>query len=282
MRRVVSFLSAPGGVGKTSLCLTLSWMLREKGSSPFLFDLDPSLGLTLRFLNIHEYFNEVETVQRTSADLIRRVHSQEVGRWDEANQYVRQVNFKGIPLYLVPSSIRLEDVLGEIWHGSSLGRGKTLQSTLSVFPEDSTIFVDVIPCYELKYALLTLIASDCIVVPLRPTPNDMGRTILMMRQLAKKASPEVEEETFQSKLCFAFNMVRHQDEKRVQVYKQTLVEKFPGARVFREDVPTRVSFNRIGTGEERGDDEKNVKEVLRKFLGEFEEVFGSIGCDAPS
>lgn len=70
------------------------------------------------------------------------------------------------------------------------------------------LLIDVIPCYGLKYALLNLIASEICFVPLRLTLNDLGRTILMMRELEKKASGEVSKKEFQRKLVFIFNIVR--------------------------------------------------------------------------
>jgi len=39
--KVISFLSASGGVGKTTVAILLSWHLKESGKTNFLIDLDP-------------------------------------------------------------------------------------------------------------------------------------------------------------------------------------------------------------------------------------------------
>ena len=51
--KVVSFLSAPGGVGKTTITLCASWFMRERNIRPLIFDMDPSLGLTLSLMDFY-------------------------------------------------------------------------------------------------------------------------------------------------------------------------------------------------------------------------------------
>ena len=50
--KIISFISAPGGVGKTTIALCLSWFLAERNITTLLIDLDPSLGLTLNLKNL--------------------------------------------------------------------------------------------------------------------------------------------------------------------------------------------------------------------------------------
>jgi len=272
--KIISFLSAPGGVGKTTIAVLLSWLLKEKGKESLLIDLDPSLGLTLKLTNIQDYYSDIELKKRTSADLLKAANQGELTQ-KEHKDFISRSRFKTVNLDYIASSIRLEDVMGEIWYGSSLGRSKKLKESLQIIPQGiyNYILIDVIPCYGLKYALLNLIASEICFVPLRLTLNDLGRTILMMRELEKKASGEVSKKEFQKKLVFIFNIVRHWDENNSSKYAQLLLEKFPDARFFENFISKAISFNRINTTDEKNTDEKNIRESFKPFFNEFEDRF---------
>lgn len=272
--KIISFISAPGGVGKTSIALLLSWFLKEHGKSNLLIDLDPSLGLTLNLTEIQDYYNDMELQKRTSADLLKAVNRKTIANKDYSD-FISRSRFKDVNLNYIASSIRLEDVMGEIWYGSSLGRSKKLKESLEIIPADvyKYIIIDVIPCYGLKYALLNLIASDICFVPLRLTLNDLGRTIMMMRELEKKASGELEKEEYQKKLIFVFNMVRHWDEKEVDKYGKLLIDKFPDASYYKSFISKAVSFTRINTKEEKRDDVQKVRDSFKPFFDEFGKQF---------
>lgn len=272
--KILSFLSAPGGVGKTTIALLLSWFLKEKGKSNLLIDLDPSLGLTLKLKDIQDYYNEIELQKRTSADLLKAANQGELAQKDYKDYVVRS-RFKNMNLDFIASSIRLEDVMGEILYGSSLGRSKKLKESLQIIPSNAYkyILIDVIPCYGLRYALLNLIASDICFVPLRLTLNDLGRTILMMRELGKKASGEIGQKEYQRKLVFIFNIVRFWDENNSSKYGELLLDKFPDASFFENFISKGISFTRINTKDEKKDDEKNIRDSFKPFFAEFEERF---------
>ncbi|MFO8017355.1 MAG: ParA family protein [Promethearchaeia archaeon] len=270
--KVISFLSAPGGVGKTSIAVLLSWFLKERNKPNLLIDLDPSLGLTLKLKDIQKYYADIENHKRTSADLLKLANRNELAKSD-IKQFISRSRFQSVTLDFIASSIRLEDVMGEIWYGSSLGRSKKLQQSLKFIPKKTYnyILIDVIPCYGLKYALLNVIASDICFVPLRITLNDLGRTILMMRELGKKASGEIAVDELQKKLIFIFNMVRHYDEDLVSSYGKRLLKEFPNATYFDNFISKRVHFNRINTQEEKSGDEAKVREAFTPFYEEFED-----------
>lgn len=272
--KIISFLSAPGGVGKTTIAVLLSWLLKEKGKDNLLIDLDPSLGLTLKLTNIQDYYSDIELKKRTSADLLKAANQGKLTQKDYTD-YISRSRFKNVNLDFIASSIRLEDVMGEIWYGSSLGRSKKLKESLQLIPSEAYkyILIDVIPCYGLKYALLNLIASEVCFVPLRLTLNDLGRTILMMRELEKKASGEVSKKEFQKKLVFIFNIVRFWDEANSSKYAELLLEKFPEASFFENFISKAVSFSRINTADEKKTDENNIRDSFKPFYKEFEERF---------
>lgn len=269
--KIISFLSAPGGVGKTSIAILLGWHLKESGRSNLLVDMDPSLGLTLTLKDIQEYYSDIEKKERTSADLLKVANRGEISQKDYKD-YISRSRFKAVNLDFIASSIRLEDVMGEIWYGSTLGRSKKLKEALQIIPSNvyKYIFIDVIPCYGLKYALLNLIASEICLVPLRATPNDLGRTILMMRELEKKASSELGKREFQKKLVFVFNIIRFWDEKKVSKYGDILLSKFPDAEYFKGFISQTISFSRINTNIEKSEDENKVRNAFKSFYNDFE------------
>ncbi len=69
-RKTISLISAPGGVGKTTIALCLAWFLKERNKPTLLIDVDPSLGLTLSLKDYAVYKTELEDKRRTSADLL--------------------------------------------------------------------------------------------------------------------------------------------------------------------------------------------------------------------
>ncbi len=272
--KIISFLSAPGGVGKTSMALLLGWFLKQNGHNNLLIDLDPSLGLTLKLIKIQKYYHEIENKKKTSADLLRKIAKEEAVGTDYI-YYLASTRFKSVTLDFIGSSIRLEDIMGDIWYGTSLGRHKKLKEALDLIPEENYdyILIDVIPCYGLKYALLNIVAADHIIMPLRTTLNDIYRTRMMMNELQKKAKTEIGREEFQNKLYFCFNMVNSYDEDLVPKFGEWLLEDFPDSHFFSQFIKKRKSFDRINTDNEKSYDMNNVKEVFEPFFQEFERKF---------
>lgn len=268
--KIISFLSAPGGVGKTSIALLLGWFLKQNGKNNLLIDLDPSLGLTLKLIKIQNYYHEIENKKKTSADLLKRISKEESKDINYLN-YISSIRFKNVTMDFIGSSIRLEDIMGDIWYGSSLGRHKKLKEAIETIPDDNYdyILIDVIPCYGLKYALLNLVAADYILLPLRTTLNDIYRTKMMMKELQKKAKTEIGRQEFQKKLYFCFNMVNPYDEDLAPKFGEWLLDDFPDSHYFNQFIKKRKSFDRMNTDNEKSYDMNKIKEVFDPFYSEF-------------
>ncbi len=276
-RKTISFISAPGGVGKTTIALCLSWFLRERNNTPLLIDLDPSLGLTLNLKDFRDYKKEIEDKAKTSADLLEKVIEGGKLRDLEFKYYISNAYFQGVAIDFIASSIRLEDVMGKIWHTTSAGHSeKKLRDALKLMPSDlkyDYIILDNIPCYGLTYALTSLFASDICIVPLRLTYNDLGRTIGMIRKLQETAEKfELSEEEFSNKLYFLFNQVetQYKREGKIPDYKREIQNEFPKATIFYKYIGSQVGFTRIGTKEEQPSDSRNVRKIFTIFYEEFE------------
>ncbi|MBD3213489.1 MAG: AAA family ATPase [Candidatus Lokiarchaeota archaeon] len=272
--KIISFLSAPGGVGKTSIALLLGWFLKQDGNNNLLLDLDPSLGLTLKLMKIQTYYHEIENKKKTSADLLKKISKEESTNINHLD-YISSARFKAVKMDFIGSSIRLEDVMGDIWYGTSLGRRKKLKEAIEIIPGDNYeyVLIDVIPCYGLKYALLNLVAADYIILPLRTTLNDIYRTKMMMNELQKKVKTEIGKSEFQKKLNFCFNMVNPYDEDLVPKFGEWLLDDFPDSHYFKKFIKKRKSFDRMNTDNEKSYDINNVKEVFEPFYKEFKKNF---------
>ncbi len=272
--KIVSLISAPGGVGKTTIALCLSWFLKEQNRQSLLIDLDPSLGLTLTLKDYAKYKTELEDKKKTSADLLRlTIEGKTESDYDFGGLFADS-NFEGIPLDFIASSLRLEEVMSTIWHTHAGHGEKKLKLALENIPSRlnyETIIIDNVPCYALNYALMTLFASDICIVPMRLTRNDLGRTISMMLKLQEYASIyEMTKETFFEKLRFVFNDVAHyKKEKKIRSYKTELLDGIPKAKIFNYVIDRQIGFTRINTKDSTSKDVNNVKEKFRPFFKEF-------------
>lgn len=268
--QVIGFLSAPGGVGKTTIALCLSWFLKESGKRNLLIDLDPSLGLTLSLKDYEEY-QGTQGEKRTSSYLLKAAKEGNFDRDVEA--LISRARFKK-SLRFISSSMELADTIGEIWYGESLGRGKVLKRAIDYIspqlPYDY-ILIDVIPCYEVKYTLLTLLASDYCIIPLRPALADLGRTKNMFSKLKERVKTSLSPKEVENKLYFLFNRVRNADEDKIKTYGKKLKNTFPETTVFDNYIEKTVSFRRLNTNEEKSYDERKVRSAFDSFYKEFKE-----------
>lgn len=230
--------------------------------------------MTLKLLDIQDWRNTIEVKHRTSADLLKNVYDEEIEQKDP-DDFISTTRFEGMIIDFIGSSMRLSDIMDTIWHGSSLKRGEILIKSLEIIPKNiyKYIIIDIIPCYELKYSLISLVASDICIVPVRPTNDDLGRTIIMMQELRKKSG--MDEKNFQKKIYFLLNMIQKQShkEKFRRDFRNILLKKFPNANFFNKYIENHIHFTRVGTKSERGDDLSKVRNFFKPFYEEFKERF---------
>ena len=191
--------------------------------------------------------------------------------------FISKGSFQGIPLEFIASSIRLEDVMGKIWHTTTAGHSeKKLKEAINYIPSNLNydfILLDNIPCYGLTYALVSVFASDICIIPLRLTINDLGRTIGMIKKLQETASKfELSKDKFSKQLYFLFNIVetQYKREGKIPDYKKEIYNAFPNSTIFDKYVGRQAGFSRIGTKEEKPTDNRNVKKIFSLFYQEFE------------
>ncbi len=190
---MLSVLSGPGGVGKTTIALILAYALCKAGKNPLLIDTDPSLGLTLSLLGFKRA-RILDENGRTLADAI------EVSRRKKADfnfsDYVEvDVEFYDVKIDIVPSSPRLSEVLGRYWHGVGESAEEPLKRFLSTVrdsPHD-VVIVDSIPFYEVRYSKMACKSSDYRLLVTTPRPIDVWRTNYMVETLLNDGIVDLDE-----------------------------------------------------------------------------------------
>lgn len=278
----VSFLSAPGGVGKTTIALCLGWFLRKNAKSVLLTDMDPSLGLTLRLYNtrerIFEYKKEIDDKQRTAADFLEMSWKGLHGGESQLDKIIHKIPFKDVSFDFIPGSIRLEDTMSQIWYSTGGGHAeKYLEKGLNEIQSLKNydyILIDTIPCYAFTYSIQSIVGGDVCIVPLRATIIDLYRTLQMMKKLERTMPKyDVTKEEFYNKMHFVFNIVdttsKQKDRVERGVYKEDLEKTCMSAYIFDEYIEKAVAYDRIGTKKESRRDENRVEDTFRDFYEEF-------------
>ncbi len=113
---MVAFLSASGGVGKTTIAAHLAHKFLSEGKKVLLIDLDPSAGLSTALLG-ETGVAELEEKKRTVGDApLKFLRGESV----ELVDYVTATNKLGIyRVDLVPSGDSLSDAMGLAWFSGS-------------------------------------------------------------------------------------------------------------------------------------------------------------------
>ena len=276
MGSVVSFVSAPGGVGKTTLSLVSSWLMRRDGLRVLLVDMDPTMGLSLWIMD-EDRIVSLDWKGRTLASLLEAFLR---GEKVDVRDAVAEVKFKDVELDLVIPGDRLADVVESIRYGTSamLDWHEALDWCLlrsGARDAYDVVVIDTIPFYDPKYTVVAIQASDRCVVPVRPTRLCVHRTLRMLRRLPRIMKRE--EELYEM-MGVIFNMVDERSHlKRLSEYRGMLSHVSERLKVFDSYVKKAVALSRIGTEEEAAgsrSDVKRVEEVIRKFYGEFKGWLG--------
>jgi len=183
--RVVSFISASGGVGKTTLTILLAkWLLEKKLVSPIkllLVDLDPTAGLSLSLMDEEEYEKRLSDGQ-TLVNLYRDYQRGMLSR--KISDYAKPVKHEGKELYVLVPGEELELVADELWRTGRPGPKflEIMRNSGAYALYDCVIF-DSAPFFDTRYTVLSVYASERYVVVLRPSLVDSRRTLRMLRRL---------------------------------------------------------------------------------------------------
>lgn len=215
--KTVSFISASGGVGKTTLSAYLAmWLLAKKRVTSLrllLVDLDPTAGLSLSLMREEEYQQSVDE-RRSLVELYRSVYTRGVASVN-IEDYVTKVKHGGEYLLniLVPGE-ELDIVVEELWRPGNPGpRFRKLMDRSGVYSRYDYVIFDSAPFFDMRYTVLSLYAASKYVVVLRPSLVDFRRTTRMLRRLMEYAGDfGLSTGEFLARFMGVFNLVRRSRE----------------------------------------------------------------------
>jgi len=185
--KVISVLSGPGGVGKTTVATLLAYSLTKRGFRVLLIDTDPSAGLSMLLLPERE-LEELERLRRTLPHALEAAYSED----REAEQRVRDCIRSGVEFYdvkfdVIPSSPELSEFLGRRWYDLGDAAEEPLRNLLDRISglglNYDVVLIDSIPFYEARYTRMTCRASQYRVVVTTPRHLDVRRTNYMVKRL---------------------------------------------------------------------------------------------------
>lgn len=192
---VIAFFNNKGGVGKTSLVYHVAWMLADQGYRVVAADLDPQGNLSAAFLD-DDRLEELWPESRQPPTIFGAVRPIQTGVGDIADPLLERIVDR---LVLIPGDMALsqfEDDLSQVWP-ECLDRKERAFRVISAFwrvmqrgaemHRADVILVDLGPNLG-AINRATLIASDCVVIPLGPDLfslqglRNLGPTLRAWRQ----------------------------------------------------------------------------------------------------
>lgn len=214
--KTVSFISASGGVGKTTLSLALTDYIYSNVRDPkqkriLLVDLDPTAGLSLSVLSEEEYDTLVEQ-GKTLCRLIESIE-RKVPAGMKITDYIHRLSppqLKGVVFDLLLPGEELSDRMTRLWESGSPGsRFKSYLERAGVYSEYNYVIFDSAPFFDRRYTVANLYASDKYIVVLRPGLVDLKRTLRMLEWLEQESEQIAgSTEAFYRRFMSVFNMIR--------------------------------------------------------------------------
>jgi chromosome partitioning protein len=185
--KVVSFVSASGGVGKTTLAIFLAkWLVEQRYVSPLkllILDLDPTAGLSLSLMDEDKYDDSL-TKGSTMVNLFRDYSKGLITR--KISDYVTPVKHEGVELNILPPGEDLEQIVEELWNTGRPGpEFREVLEKSGAYNLYDFIIIDSAPFFDVRYTVLSIYAATRYVVVLRPSIVDSRRTARMLRRLMK-------------------------------------------------------------------------------------------------
>ncbi|MFB6490566.1 MAG: ParA family protein [Thermoproteus sp. AZ2] len=239
-----AFLSASGGVGKTTLALHVAYKFLLEGKDVLLIDVDPSAGLSTALLG-EAKVEELGTKRRTLGDALEEFLK---GERVEPGKYVERVAISNEKcgdrsLDLIPSGDALSDAMGLAWFSGSRPSPENL---LKDFLEKSgvsgryeVVILDTIPFYERRYTLTALQAADKAIAVTHPYGVEPARSRRMFLKLK-----EIYGDALDIKIRVLINKVDVRTKEGREAFK-TIEEALAGLPKFQTTISNLISYTRI-------------------------------------
>ena len=185
--RKIAFINMKGGVGKTTLAVSLAWEL-AKTKKVLLVDIDPQFNATQWLISTAAYVTWLKTKKTIYHILSPQIAAASL--FKKAPKTKREVSLKdsictiehsGIKLDLLPSDLRLIEL-----DAASRGTENRLRQYLDGKPSEKYdyILIDCPPTSSL-YTQAAYLAADAYIVPIKPDPLSVLGLPLLERSLAQ-------------------------------------------------------------------------------------------------
>ncbi|MEZ0319295.1 MAG: ParA family protein [Pyrobaculum sp.] len=257
---ILAFLSASGGVGKTTIAMHLAHKFLSEGRRVLLVDLDPSAGLSVALLE-EEGVARLEEEKKTVGDaLFKFIKGDSV----KISDYVVEVQLGEHSAHLAPSGDFLSDAMGLLWFS---GNRPSPEQLLRRFLEEvgagawDVVLLDTLPFYERRYTLSAFYAADKIVLVTHP----YGAEAVRVRRMYKKLTEAVHTGA-DIKARVLINKVDVSTREARQAFE--IVKKIDLPR-FQTVVHQRVAYTRVPQMEYVRD--KKAREELDSLFRELKE-----------
>jgi chromosome partitioning protein len=186
--KTVSFISASGGVGKTTLAILFAKYLIKVKRVPslklLLVDLDPTAGLSLSLMDETKYHERVEKGW-TLVNLYKDYQQGLISR--KIDYYAKPVEHERVELNVLVPGEELEEIVEKLWHPGGGGEFLDLLENSGVYTYYDYVIFDSAPFFDMRYTVLSIYAASKYVVLLRPSLVDARRTSRMIQRLIKYA-----------------------------------------------------------------------------------------------
>jgi len=179
--KVISFISASGGVGKTKLALILAYYLKKGLKKNVLFiDLDPTAGASFSVFDDEELESYIDTNRSFSA-MIRHFNE---GRNIDYDKYKITAKISDTYIDFIIPGDDLVDVIEDFWKKGSAGPtfSEKLREIIP-FSRYDYIIIDTAPFFDPRYTTLSVYLSDYQVIPVTPSIVDIRRNIMMLNKI---------------------------------------------------------------------------------------------------
>jgi chromosome partitioning protein len=186
--KTISFISASGGVGKTTLAILFAkWLIKVKrvpSLKLLLVNLDPTAGLSLSLMDETKCNERVEkgwTLVNLYEDYQQGLISRRI------DYYATPVEHERVELNVLAPGEELEKIVEKFWHQGGGGEFLDLLENSGVYTYYAYVIFDSAPFFDMRYTVLSIYAASKYVVLLRPSLVDARRTSRMISRLIKYA-----------------------------------------------------------------------------------------------
>lgn len=181
MGKIVSIHSYRGGTGKSNLTANIAYQIALRGHRAAVIDSD------LQSPGVHVVLGLPQSrITTTLTDFVGKRCELEEAAYDLSGD----LDISEGALYLLPSSMKLESIMGVLDAGYDVGRLNKEFVALTEALDLDFLFVDTHPGLN-RETMLTTAISDLLVILLRPDRQDFHGTAVLLELASRLKVPRV-------------------------------------------------------------------------------------------